>query len=280
MSVETFIPEVWAKKFKDDLKRKLVFAENTNREYEGIARQVGDTVKVLGLGDVDLRSFNDGKTHKLDAPQEIQGTSMTIPIMEYRDFNFFVDDLDKRQAEGGEGLIGKYTAKAKDKVANEQDKFIAGLVTDPQVKIIDKSASLITHTTILDCIDEALEGLWENDVDRDTEVTITVPHKVVTLLKKAYVDLDTNNSEMLRNGRVGMYGGAIIKASNNVHFSSTGVCDIQVKTNNAISFIDAYLHLEADRPEDYFQDRVKGFSLFDGKVTAPKEIINLRMKIA
>lgn len=280
MSVETFIPEVWAKKFKDDLKRKLVFAENTNREYEGIARQVGDTVKVLGLGDVDLRSFNDGKTHKLDAPQEIQGTSMTIPIMEYRDFNFFVDDLDKRQAEGGEGLIGKYTAKAKDKVANAQDKFIAGLVTDPQVKIIDKSSSLITHTTILDCIDEALEGLWENDVDRDTEVTITVPHKVVTLLKKAYVDLDTNNSEMLRNGRVGMYGGAIIKASNNVHFSSTGVCDIQVKTNNAISFIDAYLHLEADRPEDYFQDRVKGFSLFDGRVTAPKEIVNLRMKIA
>lgn len=280
MSVETFIPEVWAKKFKDDLKRKLVFAENTNREYEGIARQVGDTVKILGLGDVDLRSFNDGKTHKLDAPQEIQGTSMTIPIMEYRDFNFFVDDLDKRQAEGGEGLIGKYTAKAKDKVANEQDKFIAGLVTDPQVKIIDKSSSLITHTTILDCIDEALESLWENDVDRDTEVTITVPHKVVTLMKKAYVDLDTNNSEMLRNGRVGKYGGAIIKASNNVHFSSTGVCDIQVKTNNAISFIDAFLHLEADRPEDYFQDRVKGFSLFDGKVTAPKEIINLRMKIA
>ena len=85
---------------------------------------------------------------------------------------------------------------------------------------------------------------------------------------------------MLKNGRVGRYNGAIIKASNNVHFSSTGVCDIQVKTNNAISFIDAYLHLEADRPGDYFQDRVKGFSLFDGRVTAPKEIVNLRMKIA
>ena len=59
MSVETFIPEVWAKKFQDDLKRKLVFAENTNREYEGIATQILDTVKVLGLGDVDLIASGD-----------------------------------------------------------------------------------------------------------------------------------------------------------------------------------------------------------------------------
>ena len=280
MSVEKFIPEIWAKKIHDDLIRKCVFRENCNHEYEGVAKNPGDTVKILGLGDVELRSFGDGKLHKLDAPSEIEALSMTMPIMQIRDFNFFVDDLDKRQAEGGEGLIGKYTSKAKDKIARAHDEYIASLVADPQVKVIDKTSAVVTYTTILDYVDEALEALWENDVDRDTEVTITVPHKAVTLLKKAYVELDTDNSEMMRNGRVGRYGGAIIKASNNVYSSEANVFDIQVKTNNAISFVDPYLHVEAYRPDDYFEDCVKGYSLFDGKVTAPKEIVNLKLKLA
>ena len=35
--------------------------------------------------------------------------------------------------------------------------------------------------------------------------------------------------------------------------------------------------MEAYRPEEYFADAVKGYSLFDGKVTAPKEIVALQV---
>lgn len=279
MAIEKFIPEIWAKKFNEDLERDLVFYENCNHEYEGIATQPGDTVKILGLGDVTLRSFSDGKLHQLDTPEAIEDLSMTMPIMEVRDFNFFIDDLEKRQAEGGSGLLSKYMEKARKRVAREQDAYIASLVTDPQIKVVDKSAAAVTHTTVLDMVDEALEALWMNDVSRDTEVTITVPHKFVTLLKKAYVELDTDNTEMLKNGRVGRYGGATIKASNNVYSSAAGIYDIQVKTNHAISFVKPYLHLEAYRPDDYFRDGVKGYSLFGGKATAPKECVNLRVKL-
>ena len=84
---------------------------------------------------------------------------------------------------------------------------------------------------------------------------------------------------MLRNGRIGRYSGIVIKESNNV-FNDGTYDNIQIKTNNAISFVKPYIHLEAYRPEGNFSDAVKGYSLYDGKVTRPKEIINLKVKRA
>lgn len=276
MAIEKFIPEIWAKQFQKELEQDLVFYENCNHQYEGLATKPGDTVKILGLGKPSLRSFSDGKLHKLDTPEAIEDLSMTLPIMQIRDFNFYVDDLEKRQAEGGGGLLSEYIKEAKDEVAASQDAYIASLVTAKQVKK-ETVTSALTKDTILDVIDKALLGLLNNKVKRTTEITLTAPPWFVMLMKKAYVDLDTNNSEMLKNGRVGRYNGIIIKESTNVYNDGT-YDNIQIKTNRAISFVKPYLHLEAYKPESYFSDAVKGYALFDGKVTRPKEIINLQVK--
>jgi hypothetical protein len=276
MAIEKFIPEIWAKQFEKDLEKDLVFYENCNHQYEGLATKPGDTVKILGLGKPNLRSFGDGKLHKLDEPEAIEDLSMTLPIMQVRDFNFYVDDLEKRQAEGGSGLLSEYMSQAKEEVAASQDAYIAKLVTSKQVKK-ETVTSALTKDNILDVIDTALLTLLNNDVKRTTEITLTAPPWFVMLMKKAYVDLDTNNSEMMKNGRVGRYSGLIIKESTNVYNDGT-YDNIQIKTNRAISFVKPYLHLEAYKPESYFSDAVKGYALFDGKVTRPKEIVNLQVK--
>lgn len=276
MSIEKFIPEIWAKKFNDELERKLVFYENCNHEYEGIATKPGDIIKILGLGDVSLRAFGDGKLHSLGTPEAIEDLSQMLPIKQIRDFYFFIDDLDKRQAEGGSGLLSKYMAKARNKVARAQDEYIAQLVIDAQVEKITKSTAL-TVNSILDALDDALEALLSNDVSRDTEITATVPPWFTIMLKNSYVELDTDNSEMMKNGRVGRYNGIIIKESNNVYNDGT-YDNIQVKTNDAISFVKPYLFMKAEQPSGEWQDCVKGYSLFDGKVTAPKQIVNLQVK--
>lgn len=276
MAIEKFIPEIWAKQFEKDLEKDLVFYENCNHQYEGLATKPGDTVKILGLGKPTLRSFSDGKLHKLDTPETIEDLSMTLPIMQVRDFNFYVDDLEKRQAEGGSGLLSEYMSQAKEEVAAAQDAYIAGLVTSKQVKK-ETVTSALTKDTILDVIDTALLGLLNNDVKRTTEITLTAPPWFVMLMKKAYVELDTDNSAMMKNGRVGRYAGLTIKESTNVYNDGT-YDNIQIKTNRAISFVKPYLHLEAYKPESYFSDAVKGYALFDGKVTRPKEIINLQVK--
>ena len=289
MALEKFIPEIWAKQFDKELERQLVFYENCNHKYEGMAKKPGDTVKILGLGMPTLTSYSDGKLHAVPTPEAIEDLSQTMPIRQIEEFAFYVDDLEKRQAEGGSGLLGEYMNQVKYAVSNKQDAFIAGLVADPAVvQAYDSAPTVVVGTAsagqanILDAIDTALLKLLENDVQRTTEITLTAPPAFIQKLKNAYVELDTNNSEMMRNGRVGRYAGITIKESNNCYktgAANSKVTHIQVKTNNAIAFVKPYLHLESYRPQGYFQDAVKGYSLYDGKVVRPKEIIDLNVKL-
>lgn len=287
MSFQKFKPEVWSAKFMEDLDKKLVFKENCNHTYEGDARKPGDGVRILGLGDVTIEGWHDGKLHQLSNAEEVQGNSIYMPINEIRYFNFKIGDLDKAQAQGGSGLMGKYMSKAKDGIATEIDSFIAKMHVG---KVADAFASnqkisidgTVSNTiSILDAIDTAYLKLLENNVSRDTKVTLTAPPWFIMMLKRAYVELDTDNSAMIKNGRVGRYGGIELKESNNVYHatdaSSNDVYHIQLKTDDAIAFVNPYTHTEGYRPDLSFEDCVKGYNLFDGMVVAPKQCINLNV---
>ena len=276
MSFDKFKPVVWATQFEKDLEKSLVFYENCNHQYEGKATQPGDSIKILGIGKPSTRTHSDGRLHDLDKPEEVQGSSITMPINMVTDFNFYVDDLDKRQSEGGSGLLSAYMQEAKDAVAEAQDKYIASFAKDKNIYTETASAA-ITKDNILDFIDKAYLKLLQNDVKRGTEVTLTASPKFIMILKRAYVDLDTDNSEMIKNGRVGRYSGITIKESNQCEADSTHEY-FQLKTNKAISFVKPYIHLEPYRPEGNFSDAVKGYALYDGKVTRPKEIVALKVK--
>lgn len=277
MSIEKFKPVIWITKFQDDLERKSVFYEDCNHEYEGSATKPGDTIWIPGLGDVNTRRFSDGKLHDLEAPDAIESIGQALPITEISDFYFYVDDLDKRQAQGGEGLLAKYMDKARKKVTQDEDRYIASLVLDENVKVLDKTGTAVSRTNVMDYLDEALEELAMNDVPLDEEIVITIPPKFRTALKQAFVEFDTNNSGILKNGRIGEYSNATLKMSNNVCVTD-GAYNIQVKTKNAISFVHPYFHMKPEEPSGKWMDAVKGYALFAGKVTAPKEIINLKVK--
>ena len=147
--------------------------------------------------------------------------------------------------------------------------------------VLDAAAAYqVTKDNILEKIDAAQQKLWENDVKQNTKVTLTVSPRFYMLLRQAYSRLDTDNSDMLKNGVVGRYGNIIVKMSNNVA-KGTGDSDlIQLKTDRAIAFVNPMTHTEAYRPEKSFSDAVKGFVLFDGKIVRPKEMIVMNVKYA
>lgn len=284
MAFQKFKPEVWSQKFMEDLDKTLVFKENCNHTYEGDAKKPGDAVRIFGLGDVEIGAWHHGKLEQLSTAQEVTGHSILMPINEIRTFNFEVgDDLDKAQAMGGSGLMAKFTSKAKDNVADVIDQFIAGLHVGNCEKAftsdvaIDSNPSNASATYILDAIDEAYLKLLENNVSRSTKVTLTAPPWFIMMLKRAYVELDTDNSAMLANGRVGRYGGITLKESNNVYTDGSGHSHIQLKTDEAIAFVNPYTHMEGYRPDLTFIDCVKGYTLFDGMVVAPKQVIDLNV---
>lgn len=285
MAFQKFKPEVWSQKFMEDLDKTLVFKEDCNHSYEGDAKKPGDAVRIFGLGDVEIGAWHHGKLEKLGDAQEVTGHSILMPINEIRTFNFEVgDDLDKAQAMGGSGLMGKFTTKAKDNIADVIDQFIAGLHVGNCDLANTSAPAQLTAQTILDAIDAAYLKLLENNVSRNTKVTLTAPPWFIMMLKRAYVELDTDNSAMLKNGRVGRYGGIILKESNNVFHqtesvsgSNKDVFHIQLKTDEAIAFVNPYTHMEGYRPDLTFIDCVKGYTLFDGMVVAPKQVIDLNV---
>jgi hypothetical protein len=136
----------------------------------------------------------------------------------------------------------------------------------------------ITKDNVLGEIDKALERLYENNVKPNGRIMMEVPPWFYMLLKQAYTSLDTHNSQMLENGRVGRYGNVMVKMSNNVAKDAAGNSMVMLHTDKATAFVNPMTHTEAYRPEKGFSDAVKGFVLYQAKIVRPKELIVMNVK--
>ncbi|MBP3494986.1 MAG: hypothetical protein J6K52_02145 [Clostridia bacterium] len=280
MAYSNFIPSVWAETIERELERACVFVEDCNRQYEGLVASKGDSVHILGVGKPSIKTIErENANGEIDEAEEIEDTSVILNINQIRYFNYKVGDIDKAQAVGG--LMDALSLETSEGLANEMDKYIANMATDAQVPTLSANATVVTKDNVLDVLDDAIQALQENDVNMASGITVTVSPRFYKLFKQAYVGKDTNNSEMLKNGKVAMYGNVTVKLSNNVLKSEDGAIDnIMIRTKRAIAFVNPLTHTEAYRPEKSFADAVKGYILFDGKVVRPKEIININVKYA
>lgn len=275
MSYRNFSPKIWAKQINRELERAMVFAEDCNRQYEGDVKQMGDTVKVLGVGKPTITKQVGGSIVLKD-PEAVEDTSVDMVINRVAYFNYLVDDIDRRQAVGG--LMDALSAESSEGTANAMDEDIAALAGTADAPKLFKSTTAITVDNILKQIDLGVQKLMENDVKPETKIVVTVPPWFKTILRQAYVQLDTNNSAMLKNGRVGQYENVIVKMSNNCHRNSDNGHDIMLRTQRAVAFANPLTHVEPYRPEKRFADAVKGFVLYGTKIVRPKEMIVLNVK--
>lgn len=281
MAYENFIPTVWNESIDRELDRLCVFAEDCNRQYEGKVKEKGESVKILGVGKPTIRSIaKSARNNDIEGPEEIEDTSVIMQINQIRYFNYMVGDIDKAQMSPS-GIMDALATETSEELASSMDSYIASKVADSNVKKLTATPTKVTEENVLDILDDALQLLYENDVKPSTEIVVTVTPRFYKLFKRAYADKDTNNSGILKNGKVGMYGNATVKMSNNVYKSKTSVDNdtdnIMIRTKRAVAFVKALTHTEPYRPEKKFADAVKGFVLFDAKVVRPKEMINVNV---
>ena len=274
MSYANFVPKIWAKAIERELERKLVFAEDCNRQYEGDVKQMGDTVKILGVGKPTISKQKGGSIILPDA-ENVEDTSVEMQINTVAYFNFLVDDIDKRQAVGG--LMDALNTEATQELAGEMDKDIAALAGTRDAKKLYSDYKAVNADNVLGTLDLALQMLQENDVPADAKIVATVPPWFLTHLRTAYTKLDTDNSDLLKNGKVGRYNNILIKMSNNVYSTASG-SNIMVRTERAVAFANPLTHTEPYRPEKRFSDAVKGFVLYGTKIVRPKELMILNVK--
>ncbi len=274
MSYANFVPKIWAKAIERELERKLVFAEDCNRQYEGDVKQMGDTVKILGVGKPTISKQKGGSIILPDA-ENVEDTSVEMQINTVAYFNFLVDDIDKRQAVGG--LMDALNTEATQELASEMDKDIAALAGTRDAKKLYSDYKAVNADNVLGTLDLALQMLQENDVPADAKTVATVPPWFLTHLRTAYTKLDTDNSDLLKNGKVGRYNNILIKMSNNVYSTASG-SNIMVRTERAVAFANPLTHTEPYRPEKRFSDAVKGYVLYGTKIVRPKELMILNVK--
>lgn len=276
MSYENFNQKVWAAGIDRELERSCVFVADTNQKYTGSIKNKGDSVRILGVGRPTITDWDADTDITLLDPEKVEDTSTTLIVDRVATFNYGVGDIDK--AQGANGVMEALNAETSEGIANKMDKFVADMSKDKQAKKLWAQAKQVTADNVLSLIDEALEHLYEMDVNPSGLITITVSPKFFTRLKQGYIHTDTDNSAMMKNGQVSRYGNAIIRLSNNVAKDSQGNELIQVKTQRAIAFAKAVAHTEPYRPEKKFEDAVKGFVLYGGKIVRPKEMINMNVK--
>lgn len=269
MSFRNYVPTVFHEEINRELEKVLVYAEDTNTEYEGEVKKAGDVVRILNIARPTVSLMKKEK-FKLPDPERVEDASTSMPINRLAAFNYYIGDIDKKIALGN----------IKDSLAKEQsyataaviDQYLADLSLD---KICKRTAeTTVTKDNILDLIDRQAEELYKNDVPVNEPLTLYVSPTFKRILKLAYVHLDTDNSEMLENGKVGKYSNIIVKMTNN--YAKEGKNQLlQLKTKKAVAFAKPYMNSMPYVPENGLDDAVKGYTLFDAKITRPKEIISL-----
>ena len=275
MSYKNFVPRVWAKAIEHELERAHVFVEDCNRKYEGEVSNLGDTVKILGVGKPTIKTQVGGDI-ELTGAEKVSTTSVSMPIEHVSYFDYMVGDIDKAQAKGG--LMEELNVETTNGLADEMDKLVASMARDKMAVKHTTTATQITKGNILETIDAVLAKLYSNDVKPNDFISMTVPPWFYMILKQAYTALDTDNSKMLENGKVGRYGNVVVRMSNNVAKDTNGNDLIMIRTNKAVAFAKPKVHTEPYRPEKGFADAVKGFVLYDAKIVRPKEMFVLNCK--
>lgn len=276
MSYEKFKANVMAAKIMEDRTRASAFINHTVREYEGLLRNVGDSVTIKGAGKVAFTHTSDGKPIKLGDPQTPEGTNAILTVKQQDAFNFMVPDIDS--AQGAKDALALYRRQVSNELAMIHDKYIASMAQSPLAKMAFQSASQITKATALGFLDDAVQWLQENDVPTTEKVTAFVTPAAFKFIRQNDIELDTDNSKMLASGAVARYNNLDIVITNNVVRDANGVDYCMIMTDKAIAFVDAITKIEAKRANDYIADEVRGVSLYDAKLIRPKELYVLNVK--
>lgn len=278
MSYNNFKPTVWANETMTQLERKCVFADITNREYEGQVSELGDSVRILGVARPTI-SQADATNFTLADPEEVPTSATTLNINQIRTFNYMVGDIDQQQAKGNlKSVLAGETTNA---LAEEIDSYIAGMALTKEAKLMNSAALKITAENVLTELDKAWQALVENNVPTSEAINVVMSPRFWVLLKQKIIELDTDNSKIIKTGQMAKYSNMNLIMSNAVATSEKGAVDnIMVMSEKAIAYVNPLTKTEAYRPEKKMADAIKGFTLFDAKIVRPKELIVMNVKYA
>lgn len=275
MSILRFKPEIWSAILLTSLKKALVYASEpvVNRNYEGDISQAGDTVRITSISRPTVRNYVPGTDLERE---QLTDAQRTLVIDQSKYFNFEVDDVDKRQAQGD--VMAEGMRESAHGLRDVADQFVAAFYADVAS---DNDLGTVPINQYTDMYDDVLVplGVALDDANVPTEgrwlVIPPVAHGFL-LRDDRFIRADAAGSGMgtdaLRNGFIGRAAGFDIRKSNNAPNPTDDHRVALAGYPGAISYAEQINKTEAYRPEDAFSDAVKGLHLYGGKLVRPEGI--------
>ena len=299
MSLDTFIPQLWGDTLLVALRNVLVYGNIVNRDWEGQIRQMGDTVRIHGIGQVTISNYV--KDNDINAPQSLTDAETMLVISQAKYYNFEVDDVDAAQQHPK--VMTEAMSYAAYQIANTIDSYIAGFYTDtPSGSSVGSSGAFTTPTaptqanvgagtTVYDYLSTLDQYLSQNNVPYEGRWCV-VPPWVTTYLNMdiRFTSFNTAQAnERLAQTIRGADGGNrpgyvghianmdVYQSVNAPHLGGTagvaGSQDVVLAGHGmAITFADGINKVEAYRPPYRFADAVKGLCLYGAKTVRPQAL--------
>lgn len=304
MALNNFIPEIWCAKVLVALEKVHVYASLANRDYQGEIANMGDTVRITGIGDITISDYT--KDTDINTPQALTDAQTALTIEKAKYFNFALDDVDQRQS-AAKDIMDVASERAAYQIADAIDTYVAGFYTDasasnligssgsfttPTAGSMNTTTGIGTGTTVYDYLVQAGQLLTQSLIPKNGRWAV-VPPWVTTMLvqdirftgfntpdanaRLLSAKLDASGGQ-LSDAFIGRIAGMDLYESNNApHISGTagasGSQDVVLFGHSmGLTYADNLVKVEAYRPPYRFADAVKGLHLFGAKVTRPYAI--------
>lgn len=273
MAITNFQQTIWSKKIQMQLETITSLKNHCDFQFEGDIKYAKE-VKILGVNRPTIRTYVPGTALTREAGTD---TSQLLRINQYRYFDFEVEDIDKAQSVPG--LIESLTKEATLGLSEEADKYVASLMVTEAAGTNVAKAAATDISGVTDGGIALLEGgfkkLYENNCKVNDSYYLEITPEWYTILRPHIIELDTNNSDLIKKGFVGTYGNAKISIENLLGTATVNSqsCKLAcLRTSKAIAFAGQIDKVEAYRPHDAFQDALKGLYVFGAKVVRPEQM--------
>ena len=271
MAFANFKPTIWSKHVQDQAKKFSVMEKDCQVKVEGKAK-AGAELKIKGVGKPTINDYVKGGGG-VGKAEQVTTVSSKLVIDQAKYFHTSIDDIDEAQA-GGD--LPDLLDEASEGLTDLRDAFITkNCVMYAKHKLVQS----ITNTKELQTVlDYAIRTIWKTGVK--TGIVIYLPPEYYMMMLEYLTEVKTENGSVISKSEVGGYRGTTVKLSNNLEDGTqVNKQHIIVKTKRAVAFAACIDKVEAYRPEDGFEDALKGLNCYGCKVVRPIEVVVIEVDI-